>query len=699
MSRKKYGIKAAHEEVEYTREMIEELKKCANDPIYFIKNYVYIKTVKKGKSKFDLYDYQIEYIKAMMNNDRVITKMSRQVGKTATTMAFLLWWAIFKYDQVILIASNNSTNAKEVIDKIKYAYEELPDWLKPGIDPTAYNKHEMRFDNRSRIVATATSENSGRGMSISFLYCDELAFVPKFVSEKFWDSIIPTVSQGGRIVISSTPNGDVGKYAEIWRMAESKIEGNEFFSLSVPWNAPPGRDEAFKKKYMAILGERKWRQEYECVVKGTLLTIRDVVNGVEEILPIEELDRRIWNTNQQYEVLTENGFKSFYDISKKVVDTTIKLTFDDGSDLGCSLKHAVKTINGFKEAKDLVVGDVISPNNITVVDIEYNVGDEIVYDLVNVEDGNHYLTNNVTSHNCEFLSEELTLIDGALITPAELRIEERVKSGLHIKHSINDGKFQFFEYLKRDATYLVGCDPSTGTGNDGGIIQVFEFPSMVQILEYSSNTLSPQVLYVELKSILKYLEQATSEIYFSVENNGVGQGVLAAYEGDMDPPSAALVSDSGSKLKGVNSNVKTKLRACIQFKEAFERGKLTINSPDLLKELKSFVRHSGSYAAQKGATDDRIMACMVCYYIIQQLATSHGDAYDMVYTVAEDIEARYSWSPPTSDEVANMNATKSLEERNASLAKDVDAFSYSDVMDEFFNRLHGISNDTNYHIF
>src|SRR5690606_5810174 len=102
----------------------------------------------------------------------------------------------------------------------------------------------------------------------------------------------------------------------------------------------------------------------------------------------------------------------------------------------------------------------------------------------------------------------------------------------------------------------------TGTGSDNGVIQVFEFPSMEQVLEYTTNTLSPQVMYTELKALLNFLAQATDEIYFSVENNGVGQGIIASYEGDLNPPNAMLVSEKG-KL-GVNSNTKTKLRACLQ---------------------------------------------------------------------------------------------------------------------------------------
>src|SRR5690606_26510472 len=96
-----------------------------------------------------------------------------------------------------------------------------------------------------------------------------------------------------------------------------------------------------------------------------------------------------------------------------------------------------------------------------------------------------------------------------------------------------------------------------------------------------------------------------------------------------------------------NSNTKTKLRGCLQFKENFERNKIIINSIDMLKELKSFVRDSGSYAAQKGATDDRIMATIVVFYMIQNLANSNGAAYDMIYSVAEEIEKRHAWSNDT----------------------------------------------------
>lgn len=535
-NKKNPGLKRSNVAIEYTTEMISELKKCATDPVYFIRNYVYIKHAKRGKIKFNMYDYQEDMVRKYHNRRFNIVLSARQTGKTETSCAFLLWSAIFKSDQTILVASNKSTNAMEIIAKIQYAYEELPLWLKPGIDENSWNKHTCAFDNKSRIVATTTSADSGRGMAISLLYCDEFAFVKPHISEQFYDSILPTISTGGAMIISSTPNGDVGKFASLWRGAKAGL--NEFKDgiTYVPWNAPPGRDDEFKKKFMGLLGERKWRQEYEC----------------------------------------------------------------------------------------------------------------------------------------EFLTEELTLIDSDIITAAEVYIQQLIEAEELIKFAIRDNRFQFFRHLKRDAMYIVGADPSTGNGSDNGVIQVFEFPTMEQVLEYTTNTLSPQIFYTELKALLKFLEQASQEIYFSVENNGVGAGVLAAYEGDMDPPNAMLVSHKGTV--GVNSNTKTKLRACLQFKEAFERDKIKIYSPDLLTELKSFVRHSGSYAAQLGATDDRIMAVMVVFYIIQEISSSNADAYDMVYTVASEIEKRHAW---TAEQEAEKLSPQAPQEGRSSL------------LDMIFSKLHG----------
>jgi len=88
---------------------------------------------------------------------------------TSTAAGYLLWQAMFHGDQTILIAAHKSTGAQEIMQRIRYGYELCPDFIRPGV--VNYNKGSIEFDNGSRIVATTTTETTGRGMSISLLYC------------------------------------------------------------------------------------------------------------------------------------------------------------------------------------------------------------------------------------------------------------------------------------------------------------------------------------------------------------------------------------------------------------------------------------------------------------------------------------------------------------------------------------------------
>lgn len=103
--------------------------------------------------------------------------------------------------------------------------------------------------------------------------------------------------------------------------------------------------------------------------------------------------------NEDWEVLTPTGYQSFSGI-KRHISETIRLKFSDGSDLGCTRSHKILKDGVFIEAQELVVGDVI--DTITVVEI-LDDEDQYVYDLLDVENGHQYITNNVVSHNCAFV--------------------------------------------------------------------------------------------------------------------------------------------------------------------------------------------------------------------------------------------------------------------------------------------------------
>ena len=130
-------IKKAHAMVRFTPEMADELKKCT-DPItgpgYFMENFMYVQHPILGKVKFIPYDYQRELC-AVYNEYRYsIAMIGRQLGKTTLAAGYLLWFAMFKPDSTILIAAHKREGASEIMQKIRYCYEELPDHIRAGAD-------------------------------------------------------------------------------------------------------------------------------------------------------------------------------------------------------------------------------------------------------------------------------------------------------------------------------------------------------------------------------------------------------------------------------------------------------------------------------------------------------------------------------------------------------------------------------------
>lgn len=262
-------VKSPYQNEEYTEAQLIELAKCANDPKYFIREHCWIQHPTKGRMKFNLFPYQNELIDSYHNYRYSIALISRQMGKSTAAAAYLLWYSMFMPDQTILIAAHKYSGASEIMSRIRFAYETLPDYLRAGA--VSYNKGSIEFDNGSRIIAQATTENTGRGLSISLAYLDEFAFVRPSIAKEFWTSLSPTLSTGGKCIITSTPNQDDDQFAIIWKEANKCIDeyGNEkevgkngFKAYSADWKEHPDRDEAWAEVERGKIGEERFRREH-----------------------------------------------------------------------------------------------------------------------------------------------------------------------------------------------------------------------------------------------------------------------------------------------------------------------------------------------------------------------------------------------------------------------------------------------------
>jgi hypothetical protein len=266
--------KKAHTKETFTEQNIQDLIACSDTDHgyhYFCENFFHIQHPVKGKMLFEPFEYQKRLLDAYHGHRFNVNMLPRQMGKTTCAAGYLLWYAMFHPDQTVLISAHKFTGSQEIMQRIRYAYELCPEHIRAGV--VNYNKGSIEFDNGSRIVSTTTTGNTGRGMSISLLYCDEFAFVPPNIADEFWTSISPTLATGGKAIITSTPNSDEDTFAIIWKEANKKFDehGNEqelgingFFPYQCHWSEHPDRDEEWAKVEQGRIGEERFRREYNC---------------------------------------------------------------------------------------------------------------------------------------------------------------------------------------------------------------------------------------------------------------------------------------------------------------------------------------------------------------------------------------------------------------------------------------------------
>ena len=264
------NLKRAGVGVDWTPHMISEYILCAQDPVYFAKNYMKIIHVDKGLVNFDLYDYQETMIRSMQENRYTILATARQIGKSTTTCAYILWYIIFHPDKTVALLANKGDTAREILGKVHLAYQHLPKWLQQGVVES--NKGSLVLENQSRVIATSTSADSIRGFSTNLLFIDEAAFIENW--DEFFNSTFPTISSGEttKVVLVSTPNG-MNHFYKTWDYA---LQGkNEYNPIKVMWYDVPGRDEGWKERTLAAMSfdYEKFSQEHEVEFLGSSGTL------------------------------------------------------------------------------------------------------------------------------------------------------------------------------------------------------------------------------------------------------------------------------------------------------------------------------------------------------------------------------------------------------------------------------------------
>jgi len=262
---KKVGVN-----ISFTEEQAKEFIRCSEDPVYFIKTYVKIVNVDHGLVPFNMWSFQEDMVRDFHANRFSICKMPRQVGKTTTTVGYMLWCVLFQEEFNIAILANKGQLAQEILSRIQKAYEYLPIWLQQGI--ITWNKRNIELENGSKIYAYATSAAGVRGGTYNLIFLDEFAFVPKNMADEFFTSTYPVISSGktSKVIIVSTPCG-LNHFYKMWVDATEKR--SLYKPIEVHWSMVPGRDDKWKEETIRNTSEEQFRQEFETEFIGSSATL------------------------------------------------------------------------------------------------------------------------------------------------------------------------------------------------------------------------------------------------------------------------------------------------------------------------------------------------------------------------------------------------------------------------------------------
>lgn len=335
----------------------------------------------------------------------------------------------------------------------------------------------------------------------------------------------------------------------------------------------------------------------------------------------------------EYEVLTPDGFKPFAGVSLMGVKPIMRIEFEQNIWLECTFDHKIFVSDRqYVTAKSLKPGCKVnsSKGKLRVVSVRSLGREEPVYDLIEVEGGHKYYTNSVLSSNCEFLVFDETLI-------SSIRLSEITGTEPIMKM----GQARWYKKITPRNTYVIALDPSLGTGGDYAAIQVIELPTFVQVAEWHHNLTPIQGQIRILRDICKYISDQCSaknvqpSIYFSVENNAVGEAALVAINelGEESIPGLFLNEPIRKGhvrrfRKGFNTTHSSKISICAKLKQLIESRKLKVNSKPLISELKTFVAKGLSFEAKVGQHDDLVASLMLALRMITVLQDWDPAIYD-----------------------------------------------------------------------
>jgi hypothetical protein len=322
----------------------------------------------------------------------------------------------------------------------------------------------------------------------------------------------------------------------------------------------------------------------------------------------------MFKLNKNIKVKTPSGFIFFSGIQKIYKPYYHWIIFDDGSEIKCSDNHSFgkeKTKALTIKVDDFLQGKKVVYNEI----VEEGI---YLYDLLDVGEDNLYYSNEIISHNCEFLGSVDTLIAPSKLRSLVYDAPKTRSAGLDVYVDSID-----------EHDYLITVDVARGVGNDYSafvVIDITEFPHKV-VAKYRNNEIKPMIF----PSIIYDVAKSYNDSYILCEVNDVGDQVASILQYDLEYNNLLMCSMrgragqivgqgfSGKKTQlGVKMSKTVKKVGCLNLKTMVEEDKIYLNDYEIMSELTTFIQKHNSFEAEEGCNDDLAMCLVIYAWLVSQ---------------------------------------------------------------------------------
>jgi hypothetical protein len=335
-------------------------------------------------------------------------------------------------------------------------------------------------------------------------------------------------------------------------------------------------------------------------------------------------------------IKTPTGLKKYSGIRKMLHDSYYEFTFSNNKKLICSKNHPFITYNGVILAKNLTKkNEIFSTSGGIYLKRKKLVRKKIwLYDALNTYN-NVYYTNDILSHNCDFLGSSNTLISASKLSTLAWKKSIKRIDGLDV-----------YETPIKNHLYVISVDTAEGQGLDHSaftVIDCTQSPYKV-VAKYYNNTISPLVY----PTIIHNIGRMYNDAYALVETNSIGTQIVNILHSELEYEnifSTTNMGRGGQKLSsgfkknaklGVKMTHQIKSIGCANLKSMIENDKLIIEDFDIISELTSFVSKHSTFSAEAGTHDDLVMSLVLFSWLSAQLPFKQLTDTDIRKKIIED---------------------------------------------------------------